>query len=113
MGAMLFGACGAFELAARMTGNNAYRAAVAVAVVAVFLLVWINLAVGVIGSEDNPANLLYLGVLAVGFLGAIIAGLRPRGMARTLFAMALAQALVPLIALVIWKIGRASCRERV
>jgi peptidoglycan/LPS O-acetylase OafA/YrhL len=39
MGAMLFGACGAYELAARMTGNVAYRAAVGIAVVAAFILI--------------------------------------------------------------------------
>ncbi len=51
----------------------AYRFAVGVALAAAFLLVWMNLAVGLIGSEDNPANLMYFGVLAVGFIGAIIA----------------------------------------
>jgi hypothetical protein len=100
MGAMLFGACGAFELAARMTGDSAYRAAVGVAVVGTFLLIWINLAVGIIGSEDNPANLMYLGVLAVGILGAVIARFRPHGMALALVATALAQVLVAVIALV-------------
>ena len=60
----------------------AYRFAVGMALAAAFLLVWMNLAVGVIGSEDNPANLMYFGVLAIGFLGAIIAELRPQGMAR-------------------------------
>ena len=99
MGAMLFGACGAFELAARMTGNAAYRAGVGIAVVATFLLIWINLAVGIIGSEDNPANLMYFGVLAVGVGGAIIARCRPAGMARALVAMAFAQGLVAVIAL--------------
>ena len=39
-----------------MTGNSAYRAAVGVAIAAAFILVWMNLAVGIIGSEDNPAN---------------------------------------------------------
>ena len=62
-----------------------------------------NLAVGIIGSEDNPANLLYLGVLAVGILGAGFVRFRPRGMARTLLATALAQMLVPVIALIIWR----------
>jgi hypothetical protein len=74
--------------------------AVGLALAAVFILVWVNLAVGVIGSEDNPANLMHGGVLAIGFLGAIIAELRPQGMARTLFAMALAQALIAVIALI-------------
>ncbi len=98
-GAMLVGAGGTYELAARMTGNTAYRAAVGVAVAAAFILVWMNLAVGIIGSEDNPANLMYGGVLAVGIIGAAIARFEPHGMARALVATALAQALVGVIAL--------------
>nr|WP_246215829.1 hypothetical protein [Microvirga makkahensis] len=98
-GAMLAAACGTFELAARMTGDAQYRAAVGMAVVAAFTLVWINLAVGIIGSEDDPANLMYGGVLAVAMIGAVIARFRPHGMARALAATALAQALVGAIAL--------------
>jgi hypothetical protein len=98
-GAMLAAACGTCELAARMTGNSAYRAAVGVAVAAAFILVWMNLAVGIIGTEDNPANLMFGGVLAVGIVGAVIARLQPHGMARALVATALAQALVAVIAL--------------
>jgi peptidoglycan/LPS O-acetylase OafA/YrhL len=100
IGAMLAVACGTYELAARMTGNSAYRAAVGVAVAAAFILVWMNLAVGIIGTEDNPANLMYIAVLTVGLMGAIIARLQPQGMARALFATALAQALVAAIALI-------------
>ena len=98
-GTMLVGACGTYELAARVTGNNAYRAAVGVALAAAFILVWMNLAVGVIGTERDDANLMYGGVLAVGIIGAIIARFQPDGMARALFATALAQALVAVIAL--------------
>ncbi len=99
-GAMLAVACGTYELATRLTANTAYRAAVGVAVAAAFILVWINLAVGIIGTEDNPANLMFGGVLAVGIIGAIIARFRPRGMARALVVTALAQALVAVIVLV-------------
>ena len=102
-GGLLFGAGLAYELVSRRARNTVYRFAVGIAVVTSLLLVWINLAVGFIGSEDNPANLLYGGVLAVGFVGAILARLRPRGMSHALFAMALVQALVPVIALLIWK----------
>jgi hypothetical protein len=103
MGALIFGTGLAYVLISRKGGTTAYRFAVGTALAAAFLLVWINLAVGVIGSEDNPANLMYFGVLAIGFIGAIIAELRPQGLARVLFAMALAQALVPVIALIIWR----------
>jgi len=80
-----------------MRKNTTYRFAIGVALLAAFLVIWINLAVGIIGDSDNPANLMYVGVLAVGIVGAIIARFRPQGMARTLFVMALAQALVAVI----------------
>ena len=99
-GALLVGVGVTYELATRMTGDTAYRAAVGVALAAAFLLVWVNGAVGIIGSEDNDANLMYFGVLAVGVIGVIIARFQPRGMARALFATALAQASVALVALV-------------
>jgi hypothetical protein len=97
--AMLIAACGTHELAARITSNAAYRAAVGVAVAAAFMLVWINLAVGIIGSEDNRANLMYGGVLAVPIIGAIVARFQAIGMVRALAATAIAQAVVGAIAL--------------
>ncbi len=99
-GALLFGTGLTYELVARKMGSIAYRVAVGVALATAFILVWVNLAVGLIGSEDELANLMYIGVLAVGIIGAIIARFRPRGMARALFATALAQALVAVIALI-------------
>lgn len=99
-GAMLAAAGGAFELAVRMSASTAYRVGVGVALATSFILVWMNLAVGIIGSEDNPANLMYAGVLAIGIVGALIGRFRPHGMARALVATAIAQALVGLIALV-------------
>ncbi len=99
-GALLVGTALAYEFVAKKAGNTAYRIAAGVGIAAALLLVWINLAVGIIGTENNPANLMYGGVLAVGGIGALIARFQPHGMARALFATALAQALVALIALI-------------
>jgi len=110
-GALLFGSGLAYELIARQGGDTAYRAAVGVAVAAALLLVWINLAVGIIGSENNPANLMYFAVLFIGVSGAGIARFRARGMALVLFAAAFAQALVPLIALLIGRSQSSALRE--
>ena len=99
-GALLVGVGVTYELGARMTGNTAYRSAVGLALTAAFLLIWVNGAVGIIGDEGNDANLMYGGVLAVGIVGAIIARFQPDGLAGALFATALAQALVAVIALV-------------
>jgi hypothetical protein len=74
-GTMLVSVGGTYELVVRMTHNAAYRAAVSAALAAAFILVWMNLAVGVIGAEGNPANLMYGGVLAVVIIGSVIARL--------------------------------------
>lgn len=94
----VFGSVGlGLELAVR-NGNAAYRMAAGVALAVAFLLVWINGAVGIIGSEQEDANMLFGGVIAVAVLGASIARFRPAGMARAMAAAALAQLLVPPIA---------------
>ena len=102
-GVLLFGAGSAFVLLARVGNSAPYRLAVAVAVLSGLLLVWGNLAVGFIGSEDNPANLLYGAVLAVAFIGPFVARFRPLGMANTMFMAALVQFLVPAVAAFIWQ----------
>lgn len=97
---LLLGTGFLFERATRAVGRVAHRFAVGIGVAAALMLLWGNLAVGMIGSEDNPANLLYGAVLGVGAIGAAVARLEPAGMARTMFAMALAHGLVAFVALV-------------
>jgi hypothetical protein len=82
---------------------TAYRFAVGLALGTALFLVWLCLAVGVIGVEGDPADRMYIGVLAVGIIGAVMARLRPLGMARALFATALAVAVVTVIALLMGK----------
>src|SRR5215208_2330558 len=94
MGVLLFGSVGIYEFAARASGHIAYRAGVAIAVVAAFLLIWINLAVGIIGDEGNPLNLLYAGVLGTALIGSIVARFEPGGLTRAFAVTAALQALV-------------------
>ncbi|MDN3919531.1 hypothetical protein [Roseateles violae] len=96
---MLLCACGGYELAQQLRpGNGSQRAAVCVAIAGGFLLVWMNLAVGLIGEPDDPANLMFAGVLLIGLLGAALTRLRPGAMAGVLLAMAAAQALAAGVA---------------
>lgn len=101
IGALLFSCSGAFELAARIGASVFYRAGAGIAIVTMFLLIWVNLAVGIIGDEGDPANLIYAGVIAVMFGGAAIAHFGAAGMARALLATAGAHALVGLVALIL------------
>ncbi len=88
-------------LAKQKLSNKTYRFAVGLAVAAVFVLVWMNAAVGGI-LGDNPANMMYFGVLLIGLMGASVARLEPLGMSHALYATAFAMALVPMVA---WIIG--------
>jgi hypothetical protein len=100
MGLLLLSACLAWEFVGRGGGSLSYRRGMAVAVVTALLLIWITLAVGIIGAENDPANAMYGVVLAVLVIGALAARLQPRGMARALVFTALAQMLAGLVALV-------------
>lgn len=91
-GAMLAAVALGWEVTARASSDIAYRLATGIALATGFLLTWANLAVGVIGDEGNPLNLIFLGVVVLGAVGALAARFRPRGMARTTIVMAAGQA---------------------
>jgi hypothetical protein len=97
------GAVAAYKFVASRARSHAYRIATGVAVMTGLILLWVNGAVGLIGSEDNPANLMYGGVLVIGLIGAAIARLRPVGMALAMAVTAVAQFLVPVVALIVWR----------
>jgi hypothetical protein len=85
-----------YELTVRKTRNWTYRAGVAAALAATFLIVWANGAVGMIGSERNPYNFLFGGVILIALVGAIAGRFRPAAMALAMIAAAIAHAAVAL-----------------
>ena len=85
------------------TENTNYKTALVLAIATALILFWVIGAVGVLGADGDPADLMYIGVLAVGVTGAIIVRFQPMGMARAMITMAFAQALVTVIALIIRK----------
>ena len=90
--AVLFGSVGiASELIVRKSGSFAYRLGAAMAVIAAVLTIWINGAVGMIGSEDNPYNLVFLGVLIIALTGAVLSRFQAPGMMRATAVAAIAQ----------------------
>lgn len=97
-GIMLTAACSLYELAARMSGNGFYRAGFGLAVVTGFLITWSNLAVGIIGNEDDLVNLLFFALLGCGFIGAALTGFRAKGLALVMTGLGSAQLLIALVA---------------
>ncbi len=82
-----------------MMPQTSRRLALAAAAVSTFLLFWLSLGVGIIGQDGDPANRMYLGVIAIGIFGSIFARLRSVGMARVLVTMALAQTVIAAYAI--------------
>ena len=99
-GIILGGAGIVCELIAWRSGDMFYRSGAVLGLAACVLLVWVNGAVGIIGNEDEAANLLYLGVIGIALIGAVMARFEPRGMAIAMIAAALAQVAVAAAALI-------------
>ena len=97
-GVMLLVACGIYEAAPRFSGSMAYRLAVGLAVLAGFLIVWINAAVGIIGNESNPANIMFYLIPLVALIASLLARFKAPGMVRAMQITAIAQASTALIA---------------
>lgn len=97
-GTLLLALCVGLELAMRLSMRWSYRIAVTMTVAGGFLMVWANLAVGIIGNEENPQNLLFYAVLILGLAGALRSRFDARGLMWTLRGMAATQLLVFVIA---------------
>jgi hypothetical protein len=69
------------ELTVRMSRDWSYRGGALLALLGMFLTIWANLAVGIVGSEHNPANQLFFAAILIGIVGAAVARFRANGMA--------------------------------
>ncbi len=97
---LFFGTGMAYTLIARRMNVWAYKAAVALALVAGFVMGWATMVH--MSETENPLNLMYFGVLAVGAVGAALVRLEARGMALAMYAMAVALAFAWLVTQVLF-----------
>jgi hypothetical protein len=97
--AVIFGIVGGLiELAVRLSSNWYFQFGAMFAVLAGFMIVWSNLAVGMIGNEDNPVNLWFGAVLLIAICGAIFSRVHTATMVIATLAAGLAQAAIGLFA---------------
>jgi hypothetical protein len=96
---MFFGTALAYGLIAGRMGAWAYKAGVGLALVSGFVMGWATMVH--MSETENPVNLVYFGVLVVGAVGAWLARLKARGMARAMFAMVVALAVAFVITQVV------------
>lgn len=99
MGILILSTGTAYVLISRVSSTLTYRLAVGTGIGTGFFLMWSNLAVGLIGSEDNLINMAYFGLIAIGFAGALVARFQPKGMTLMMSAIALGQMAIAAYAL--------------
>ena len=101
VGGILFLVTGlSYEVVSTKAVNKTHRIGTGVTLFTSLLLIWVNLAVGLIGSENNPANLMYVGLLGVVFIGATMSRLKADTMVWVMSTAAVSQILVALIAII-------------
>lgn len=83
---IIFGIVGGLiELSVRLSSIWYFRIGAMFDVLAGFMVVWANLAVGMIGNEDNPVNLWFGAVLFTAIAGSIASRLRASILAPAMF----------------------------
>lgn len=76
---------GLIEFAVRLSSNWYFRIGAMFAVLAGFMVIWSNLAVGMIGNEDNPVNLWFGLVLLIAITGSIASRFRSSILPQAMF----------------------------
>lgn len=89
-GILLFGSLGAYEIVVRISHDVAYRLGAGLAIAAAVILIWVN---GAVGISDTDADMIFSSVLIIGVVGAFMARFQAAGMARAMWATAIALAL--------------------
>ena len=100
---LMLGSVGlAVELTVRVNPAWTYRAGMGIVLAACFLTIWINLAVGIVGNEDNPVNALFFLAPLAAIAGSVLGGFRAGGMVIVTILAAMVQVAVMLY---IWVAG--------
>ena len=97
---MLFVTGTFYAFISRLSSGLIYRSAVAVSCFTGLFMVWSNLAVGIIGNEDNPVNLVYFILIMVGLIASFAVRFKPRGLAYVTGGMAIALAVIAAYAII-------------
>ena len=88
MGTLLFGTGVLFVLVMRLSSNIVYKTALGLAIGATFFMVYVNLAVGLIGGGPHAGNLMYAGVILVLIVGIYLSRFTAAGMERAMYLTA-------------------------
>ena len=97
-GTLLFTTGTLLALVLKLKADIIYRVAFIVAIGTTFLMVWANLAVGLLGARPNLGNLMHIGVVAVLFTGIYLSRFKSAGLELAMFTTSFSLVLLAVIA---------------
>lgn len=89
-GLMLAAFCGVVQLAVRCSSKAIYRWAMVLAALGGLAVIWVNLAVGIVASEDNDYNLVFLTIILAATAASVAVRIRAEAMAKIMPVTAIA-----------------------
>jgi MFS family permease len=95
---LLFCAGALYKWITLFANDRGYRAAVGLSIFTGVFIIWSNLGVGIVGSEDEAFNLLYFALLGIGLIAAFWVRFKAKGMAIVMLSLALGLVLIMLLA---------------
>jgi hypothetical protein len=101
VGILIFCTGLSYVLLTRSSSDIIHRAAVALAIGSTLLLIWTNLAVGLIGSGPNAGNLMYIVIVAIVIIGIFLSRFTTKGMEMVMFTVAITLVLFAVIQLLV------------
>lgn len=98
-GTLLFAIGSFYVIATKSAPNIMHRVAMAIGLGAMLFMIWVNLAVGIIGAGPNAGNLMYIAVVVIGVIGIVRSRFLPGRMELAMYGIALTLVFVTAIAL--------------
>ena len=89
-GLMLSALCGLVQLAVRRSSEANYRWAMTLAALGGFAVIWVNLAVGIVASEDNDYNSVFFVIILATIAASVVVRIKAAAMAKILPVTAIA-----------------------
>ncbi|WP_375290716.1 hypothetical protein [Qipengyuania sp.] len=97
-GVLLAALVAGFEVAMCVGRNAPHRLGIAIAALTGFLTVWINGAVGILGSEDEATNLAFIALVCGAVIAGFVTWFRARPMVWVMAALSVSQFVVGIAA---------------
>jgi hypothetical protein len=99
-GVLIFGTGVLYKFVTLSKSEIWYKTGMGLAFLAGLTLIWVNMAAGIVGTENNPFNLVYVALIAAALAGLFVIRFKQKRVVVLINSMAAAMALIGIIAII-------------